>query len=185
MCDFSDAERLGFIQAVIEFFQEDPDNDATVDELRKTAESEYRGCRIHYTRGVLRVAKISRIIPPSHRKDFERDALGLVNLSDSDAFIEACEDLIMEYPGIESWIKWWMAPEHAQMLFTSQLAMDPALADRLPDSTNAEESMHYRLYVGCNGKKFDTLTGFMALKFFCEFLHTEYQHRLSKYSLLH
>ncbi|KIK64588.1 hypothetical protein GYMLUDRAFT_160725, partial [Collybiopsis luxurians FD-317 M1] len=49
-------------------------------------------------------------------------------------------------PKASWWLNWWLAPDHARMIFPSRRTMPEVLAARLPSTTNAEEAMHATIY---------------------------------------
>ncbi|RPD52543.1 hypothetical protein L226DRAFT_433390, partial [Lentinus tigrinus ALCF2SS1-7] len=61
--DFSEAERNGFIDAFIEFRQNEGTT-RSVDDLRSSAQGLLRGCRQHFNSGVTRLSRIGGVIPP-------------------------------------------------------------------------------------------------------------------------
>lgn len=81
--------------------------------------------------------------------------------------------LLNEYPRCNNWARWWMAPEQAQMLFQSELAMDPSLASRVPDTTNPEEALHNKIYQ-LVGKDHSVMQGIHALRQFSAMISHEY-----------
>ncbi|KAF8176212.1 hypothetical protein K438DRAFT_1510990, partial [Mycena galopus ATCC 62051] len=62
--DFSDAERLGFIEAFVQFWQRRKDDYRTEKELCQAASALLKGCQQHYRAQVNRVKKISAVVSP-------------------------------------------------------------------------------------------------------------------------
>ncbi|TFK35257.1 hypothetical protein BDQ12DRAFT_668748 [Crucibulum laeve] len=106
--DFSEAERVGFCLAFVEFWLSQPDHNHTEKELQEASEKLLRGCVQHFQAGVTRIKKISGVVPPGLADAFEAQAIGLLTATD-------CK-------------------------------MDPDVWNSIPDSTNAEEAMHWKLY---------------------------------------
>ncbi len=73
-------------------------------------------------------------------------AYALLDLPDVETFRKHAEELLCKFPNVKSWLEWWMRDGPASMLFISRRKMDPKLWDELPDSTNAEEAMHAKIY---------------------------------------
>ena len=73
--------------------------------------------------------------------------------------------MLHRFPLIQPWLSWWLRDEHASMIFQSHMRMDPLLWDSMPDSTNAEESMHWRLYRAVE-KKHDLMEGIYGVQAF-------------------
>ncbi|KAF5313015.1 hypothetical protein D9619_002316 [Psilocybe cf. subviscida] len=143
--DFSEAERLGFIQAFVDFWQ-DLNDGRFEEELKKAAMAILRGCREHFRANVIRVSKISKFIDIHKADSFRVRALGLLDLPSTEDFTREAKRLIRDFPEIEPWLSWWIRPEHASILCSSERTMDPVLWDLLPATTNAEEAMHFRFY---------------------------------------
>ncbi|KAJ7854107.1 hypothetical protein B0H14DRAFT_2353941 [Mycena olivaceomarginata] len=83
------------------------------------------------------------------------------------------------FPRAESWFQWWMLPSHACMLFPSFRIMTAALWKSIPDSTNAEEAMHLKLYSAL-GKHLGLLDGLRSLVAFAEYYRTQFDAKKSK-----
>ena len=61
--DFSEAERGGFIEAFVSFWNRRQDNDRTDHQLRHDAGRILRGCKEHFRSGVTRISRIGGVIP--------------------------------------------------------------------------------------------------------------------------
>ncbi|KAJ7364816.1 hypothetical protein DFH08DRAFT_799130 [Mycena albidolilacea] len=77
------------------------------------------------------------------------------------------------FPRAESWIRWWMLPSHAYMLFPSFRVMSPELWNAIPDTTNPEEAMHLKLYTAL-GKKLNLLDSLKVLVVFADYYRTQF-----------
>jgi hypothetical protein len=55
------------------------------------------------------------------------------------------DELHRRFPKARRWIDWWTAADVSSMLFPSRKPQVDDLHEGLPDTTNAQESMH-RLY---------------------------------------
>ena len=159
--DFSEAERLGFTLAFIEFWTLRGDH-RPHEELSVAGESLLRGCEEHFRAGVTRVARINGAVPPDLKDAFTGRALGLLQASSSDEFQRRGQLIIRDFPKLKSWMEWWMRPVHASMLFKSERVMDLQIWKSLPATNNAEEAMHWKLYSAC-GRDHRFLEGMNAL----------------------
>ncbi|KAF9529541.1 hypothetical protein CPB83DRAFT_882745 [Crepidotus variabilis] len=160
--DFSEAEHDGFVRAFVIFWQKRTDNTRTVAELREAAETLLRGCKEHFRAGVTRIARMGGIIPVDQQEAFKQRALSLVSVPSKEEFLVCVERLIRDFPAIASWIAWWLRDSHASMLFELQRKMDPAIWDSIPETTNAEEAMHFKLYSAC-GRDHTFIEGLKSL----------------------
>lgn len=159
--DFSEAERLGFIKAFVTLNSELNDS-RTPEELRIAAGRLLKGCREHYRAGLTRVSRMNAVVAPDMTEDFKRRAMSLLDLTSSREFIGQALLLVRDFPNLESWMDWWIRPDHASILFESERQMDIKLWESIPDSTNAEESMHWKIYSGC-GRDHRFLEGLHSL----------------------
>ena len=77
-------------------------------------------------------------------------------------FVEYARLIIRDFPATATWLAWWLRPAHATMLFESRKTMDAQIWESIPDTNNAEEAMHWKLYSAA-GKKHLFLNGLNAL----------------------
>jgi hypothetical protein len=159
--DFSEAERLGFTSAFIEFWTLRSDG-RSHGELSDAAGNLLRGCEEHFRAGVTRVARINGAVPPDLKDAFTERALGLLKCSSSEEFQHRASLIVRDFPKLKSWMEWWMRPAHATMLFESERNMDVTIWDSLPKTTNAEEAMHWKLYSAC-GRDHSFMEGMNSL----------------------
>lgn len=162
MMDFSEAERLGFTNAFIQFWLSRPGNLRTEDELKVAGSNLLKGCQEHFRAGVTRVSRISAAVSPDKADFFIARALALLEAPNSIEFASRAALIIEEYPKLEAWMDWWTRPVHAAMLFSSERQMDLEIWESLPDTNNAEEAMHWKLYCAC-GRNHDFLEGMVSL----------------------
>lgn len=163
MVDFSEAERNGFVEAFVDFRQKDGTS-RTSDDLRAAASKLLKGCRQHFHSGVTRVARIGGVIHPDKERLFRRLTGDLLTASDQEEFHVITHELLVSFPEIKPWLEWWMRDAHASMLFESRRRMNPVLWESMPNTTNAEESMHWRIYsaVGCDHNLMDGIRAILA-----------------------
>lgn len=150
--DFSEAEHAGFVDAFIDFWRREG-SIRTTDNLRASAEGLLKGCQQHFRAGVTRIKRIGGVIPLGQGSNFEKMAHGLLKLTDREAFDKHASALLSKFPQISPWLEWWLRDAHARMLFTPYRRMDPSLWASIPDTTNAEEAMHWKLYSGIGQDK--------------------------------
>lgn len=160
--DFSKAERKGFIQAFVEFWTMQPNDKRSRNELKKAAKALLKGCREHWRAALTRLSRINGVIPPEHRDAFVKRCQRLLDLESSSEFIQQAVLIVEDFPKLKSWMDWWTRPSVAAMLFNSERVMDINIWESIPDTTNAEESMHWKLY-SAFGKHHSLLTGLNAL----------------------
>lgn len=159
--DFSEAERLGFIQAFFRFWMR-RNNSRTEAELREKAAALLCGCKQHFRSSITRVKRITAIVPVDLRTYFENLVISLID-APPEEYLEVASTIKAKFPKLHPWLDWWLLKEHASMLFESQHRMEAVIWESLPDSTNAEEAMHFSMY-SQQGKDHDFLPGWIALR---------------------
>ena len=131
-CDFADAERIGFQQAVIEHFG--------ISEDEFILERHYGFCSIHFERSVVRVRRNGAVIPHTKEMDFYDAAMALTNTSLSALeFEQAAEQLRQTYPKCKRWLDFYLQEDRSRVAF-------PALSgvqrkESISKDTNAQESL--------------------------------------------
>jgi hypothetical protein len=95
---------------------------------------------------VTRVKRISGVVPPDQAEAFEARMLALLTAEDSEQFHARAAAVVRDFPKTESYLGWWLRPSHSGMLFKSERRMRPDIWDSIPDSTNAAEAGHFKLY---------------------------------------
>ncbi|THU83001.1 hypothetical protein K435DRAFT_640642, partial [Dendrothele bispora CBS 962.96] len=105
-----------------------------------------QGCRYHFDKSVSCIAHITSVIHPGMVPQFKQVCKSLVDVTDKEEFQSLVALIQAKWPGTKSWLSWWLRPEHACMIFQSQKTMAPENADHIPSATNAQESMHSKIY---------------------------------------
>ncbi|KAJ6523273.1 hypothetical protein DFH09DRAFT_1420994, partial [Mycena vulgaris] len=171
--DFSASERGGFIWGFIDFWLQRAPGVRTVDQLQQKAPKLLKGCGQHFRNQITRVKKISGIVDPSQTDVFENYAKQLLKCKTVDQFTAHANEFINTFPKAETWIRWWMLPAHACMIFPSFRVMEASLWESIPDTTNAEEAMHWKLYAAV-GKSLGLMEGLNALVKFAAYYSAQF-----------
>ncbi|KAF9533317.1 hypothetical protein CPB83DRAFT_903260 [Crepidotus variabilis] len=172
--DFSEAERDGFIRAFVRFWQRRPENTRGEEELKEAARKLLRGCQEHFRAAVTRISRIAAVIPPKQQDSFVARACSLVTAKSLDEFYRIARLIIRDFPLTATWLAWWMRESHACMIFEAKREMDLKIWESIPQTTNAEEAMHWKLYAAC-GRHHAFFEGFRALWAFCLYYQRQYQ----------
>lgn len=165
MVDFSEAERSGFISAFVMFWTSRKDT-RSQPELEIIGQKLLKGCLQHFQAGVTRLAKISGVVVPEKVDTFRQYIKYLQDATDVQSFKIHEANLVHDFPKTAQWIKWWTRRPHAQMIFLAFREMNESDWESIPDTTNAEEAMHFTLYKAV-GKDNDLLTGLKGIFAFC------------------
>ncbi|KAJ7698840.1 hypothetical protein B0H16DRAFT_1349348, partial [Mycena metata] len=161
--DYSDAQRLGFVEAFVVFWRRRRDDTRTDEELRKAAGALLKGCQHHYRAQVTRIKKISAVVHPGLQDVFVNQAMALIESEDYDDFTRKVGILTQTFPRTKGWIQWWARECHAKMLFKPFREMSVQDWDSIPNTTNAQESQHFKIYSAI-GKKHDLISGLKGLQ---------------------
>ncbi|EGG11649.1 uncharacterized protein MELLADRAFT_90988 [Melampsora larici-populina 98AG31] len=144
--DFSLAQKNGFISAYMSVFNETDHN---------VALSKLRGCKEHFRQQITRLKRNNAIIPRGKEGDFEDLAMSLCDrdVPGGKTYDEKVDTLRRDFPQTKRWIDWWQASNIQAMLFKSRRKQidDDGLDDDMPETTNAQESIHRVYYMISEG----------------------------------
>jgi hypothetical protein len=143
ICDFSDAMRLGFLQAVCDLFH-----------VKRDAcqmDSIYAFCRVHFQRSAHRMRQNYEMVPSLHGDNFDYIVRKLLepNLSRI-IFQEYVDRLKKDFPKCTGWLDWYLHSDRANMIF--QALTDNKFPQANPN-TNAQESFGRTLQCSCEQAK--------------------------------
>ncbi|ESK87120.1 hypothetical protein Moror_11896 [Moniliophthora roreri MCA 2997] len=158
--DFSEAQRLGFIEAFVRFWKEDKGDRRNNEELRTAAAALLRGCAQHFRNQVTRVKRIVAIIPLDQQAKFKALSHDLLNVKTVQDFQTKAHKISTQFPHAKRWVEWWARPEIAHMLVIDLGSKSSSSDTRvnLPDTTNPQEAAHFSMY-SKQGKRHELLTG--------------------------
>ncbi|POW15644.1 hypothetical protein PSTT_01890 [Puccinia striiformis] len=140
-------------------------------------------------RPVERMPRTFQAIGDTHQKEpagHHGDEVGLFNsmceglllakVPDGKTHEEKVDELRRRFPKTQRWIDWWTVADVEAMLFPGRRKMleDSPNGDGLPDTTNAQESMHRVYYMFSTGKK-ALLVGMIELFAFVKALERDWQ----------
>ncbi|KAJ3831325.1 hypothetical protein F5878DRAFT_520744, partial [Lentinula raphanica] len=152
----------GFIHTFTEFWTQDPNDERSEEELEDASTRLLRGCEEHFRASVTRIKKIHGVVPVGSEDQFEALALGLIKSKSHDDFYARVEVIQREFPLADSWLGWWLRESNAEMLFRTHTRMEPDIWDSIPNTTNAQEAQHWKLYSSV-GHDHSLLQGLEAL----------------------
>ncbi len=142
-----------------------------------------KGCQQHFRNAATCVKRLSGVVPPDKVSDFTDLRTLLYTTEDMNVFNDTVAEIRTKFPRSKPWLNWWLHPDHVSMVFSSQRRMNPLIWDVLPDSTNAEEAMHFKIYM-IAGKKHDIIWGLDGLLIVEKYHHGLYDRALREYSFL-
>ena len=142
------------------------------DELELAAERLLKGCHQHFRAGVTRLKKINGVIPSHDAHHFQEITEQLLSAETLQELLEHAEEIKRRWPAVTPWISWWMREDHVQMLFESARKMDRTLWEAIPETTNAEESMHHKIYQAVGRDHPHMIEAVLALEKFAQHFET-------------
>lgn len=165
--DYSQAQRAGFVSAYSKFRQVD------IAVAKETCKQLLRGCVEHYRASITRISRNNAIVSINQKDNFCSLALSLLKISDILEYEQVISNLLSQFPNCKKWLKWWITPEHRQLIFPS--FQDKTLGDKpIVETTNAQEAMHsiyYQLY----DDKCELFVGLTVLILFSKYLEDCYK----------
>ena len=176
--DFSDAQKNGHADAFAQIFMEDLPglnglSDAAVKAQRKflrdQALHEYQqGCSVHFGRSVTRVERNGELVSAESTARFESLVHVLRGVTtDMDLFEKTVKEIRAEFPRVRDWLSWWLRPSISCMIFPVFRQLDPAIAARIPLTSNAVEHQHSLLHHAV-GTRHDLVPGLLGIKLHIE-----------------
>ena len=130
-CDFSDALRIGFEDALRNFYH-------IAAETNITLERFYRFCHVHYKRSLTRVRRNHGIIPAAEENEFYKLGLCLLEVETESKLEDVVQKILRQYPNSKNWIEWYLHPSRARHIFPAMAIHDYSA---MAKDTNAQESI--------------------------------------------
>jgi hypothetical protein len=129
MLDFADSQRKGFLRAIGQYLLNKEGKLDTEDDFVEQADargqtfSKYvHGCYFHFKQSVQKLQSTKAIVPDEKSKKWNK-CIKLLMSEDEKDFQQAVDDIPDEFPAAENWLRWWLMPVHAEMIFPSQKKM--------------------------------------------------------------
>jgi hypothetical protein len=144
--DFSDPQRIGFVNAFVQYFLARPDNHRSEAQLHNDAAKLLKGCLYHYHKAITRISKMGEAVPLANKKEFQTLCKSLPEIDSASEFENVVATIQRKWPKTTRWLGWWLTPEHSALIFPTQRKMSVQIAAQLPATTNAEEAMHATIY---------------------------------------
>ncbi|POW19408.1 hypothetical protein PSHT_04672 [Puccinia striiformis] len=168
--DFSAAQRKGFIAAYVEVFKTSA----------KEAGDQLKGCKEHFRQSVTRIKRNRGVVTSDEVNLFTSMCEGLLlpTKVDGPTHEMRIDEIRRRFPKAKRWIDWWSVADVESTLFPSRRKMledSPDGDDGLPESTNAQESMHRVYYMFSSGKK-PLLVGMVELYAFTHALERDWRY---------
>lgn len=104
------------------------------------------------------------IVPEGTTEEFFNATMHLVDINDYLELIEEAETICEQWPMCQSWLDWWVYSSAGSKLFKARRTMPQNAAEKIPDTTNAQEAMHRYYYMATNQRQ-NSITGKLSLEF--------------------
>ena len=111
----------------------------------------------------LHIKRSETLVPPACLQDFDSHIHQLMSPdTTSDQFDQVVDEICTQFPHIKGWMKWWLRPVNASMIFPTKRTMSPKLAEKVPNTSNAVEHRHLNLHMAI-GTDHDLFSGIQNL----------------------
>ncbi|OAV99803.1 hypothetical protein PTTG_25298 [Puccinia triticina 1-1 BBBD Race 1] len=165
--DFSAAQVEGFVLAYIEVFQQG---------TRKEVRGMLKGCRKHYRQSITRIKRNRALITVDQEEPFRKACMGLLNRAEpgGQSHEQKIDFIRRRFPKVRKWLDWWTVSDVEALLFPSRESRLEDKPDGLPETKNAQESMH-RTYYHLSEVKQCLMVGMIDLFTFVDMLEKDWK----------
>ncbi|THU83040.1 hypothetical protein K435DRAFT_637661, partial [Dendrothele bispora CBS 962.96] len=87
------------------------------------AQSLIKGCEYHWQKSVTRVSRIGDCVSPETQSQFLGMCRQLQSTENMGVFDRVVGVMRKEWPKLKRWLDWWLAPDHASMIFPTHRTM--------------------------------------------------------------
>lgn len=134
-----------------------------------------RGCLMHFKTSSNRLRRDGSLVPIALQDTFDHVTNVMLSIhTTTQEYNEAVTRLRTEFPTIKDWLKWWLRPTIASMIFPACSKMSTDLASQIPTTTNPIEAQHSLLHDGA-GIDHELGPGIQRLYLHVDKLHVQYQ----------
>ena len=148
--DHADSQRKGFIEAVRMLHVAMQVDAAWTPQLAQSYYENLQGCEFHFAASVKNTAQNGNIIGAPRMHEFKQYCKELLEAATMESFNATAQKIRAHFPKATTWLKWWINPLHAVLLFpafrASLLHQDLQAFARNPKTTNICESQHRNYY---------------------------------------
>lgn len=177
VCDFSEAERVGFRRALEDGFkngvqQRFPRDDVEhADKCKYFIDRLYACCTIHFERSATRVRMNHGVVPVQRKEEFKEVVTRLTVEKDTDKFQADVAYLKKEFKRCTPWLDWYLHPDRAKLIFPACANHDFVGTSR---NTNAQESMGRTIQQTCTQDNPNFKQLYIHLFKFCHRIDAQY-----------
>jgi hypothetical protein len=104
------------------------------------AQDTLKGCATHFNGSVLRIKRNLALVPSEQTDVFQGFIYQLLSQdTTSSGFDKVAKEIESEFPRIKGWLKWWLRPANASMIFPAKRTMSEGVSDATPTTSNPIE----------------------------------------------
>jgi hypothetical protein len=148
--DFADSQRKGFVAAIKTLHEIHYRSIPWTMDMEQNCMKHLRGCEFHYKQSVKNTANNGNVVPHFKVRDFTAGCDAMLAATTMTEFEAATTSVLTAAPKARTWLKWWLNPLHACLIFpsfrTHELNQDLHEFLRLPTTSNICESNHRNYY---------------------------------------
>ena len=112
VCDFSEAERIGFESVLQQIFE--------VSSESYNLKKFYAICHAHFNRSACRVDSNHAVVPVGHRDNFKDIVQNLKVIEDEYEFDEQILLIKVNFSKCKKWLDWYLHSDHVRIIFPSK-----------------------------------------------------------------
>ncbi len=148
--DFADSQRKGFIAAIQRLHEIHCRSTPWTRDMEQNCMKHLKGCEFHYKQSVKNTAHNGNVVPHFKAREFTAGCEAMLTATTVTAFEAATNSVLIAAPKAKTWLKWWLNPMHACLIFpsfrTHELNQDLREFLQLPTTSNMCESNHRNYY---------------------------------------
>ena len=148
--DFADSQRKGFVAAIKALHEIYCRSTPWTTDMEQNCMRHLKGCQFHYKQSVKNTAHNGNVVPHFKAREFTAGCDAMLTAASMTEFEEATTSVLIAAPKAKTWLKWWLNPLHACLIFpsfrTHELNQDLRKFLQLPTTSNMCESTHRNYY---------------------------------------
>jgi hypothetical protein len=138
------------------------------------AQETLKGCATHFNGSVLRVKRNFALVAAERGDEFQALIYRLLSQdTTSDEFDRVATEIESSFPSVKGWLKWWLRPANASMIFPAKRAISQEDSEATPNTSNPIEH-RFSLLHRATGTEQDLIPGIKKLHLHAEELHQQY-----------
>jgi hypothetical protein len=138
------------------------------------AQDMLKGCATHFNSSVLRIKRNLALVPSEQTNIFQGLIYQLLSQdTTSSGFDKVAKEVETLFHRIKGWLKWWLHPANASMIFAAKCTMSEGVSDATPTTSNPIEHQFSPLHCAISTNQ-DLILGIKKLHLHMDELHNQY-----------